>query len=105
MRKSELQNFTVALGHRLKTLREKKGITQEKMSIEAGCSKNYISAIERGVHKLTVPMLIEYCRVLQLTPNEILQITEKMDEYTELINSLKPDELIKVKDFIKIIRT
>ena len=60
------------LGQRLQQLREDAGITQGDLSAEAGCSKNYLSAIERGVNKLTVPLLLEYCLALNKTPNEIL---------------------------------
>ena len=60
------------LGQRLQQLRESAGITQGDLSIAAGCSKNYLSAIERGVNKLTVPLLLEYCLALNKTPNEVL---------------------------------
>ena len=60
------------LGQRLQQLREDAGITQGALSAKAGCSKNYLSAIERGVNKLTVPLLLEYCLALDKTPNEIL---------------------------------
>ena len=60
------------LGQRLQQLRETAGITQGDLAIAAGCSKNYLSAIERGVNKLTVPLLLEYCLALDKTPNEVL---------------------------------
>ena len=60
------------LGQRLQQFREDAHMTQGDLSIAAGCSKNYLSAIERGVNKLTVPLLLEYCRALHKTPNEIL---------------------------------
>lgn len=104
MEEIELQEFTINLGKRLKMLREKNGVTQEKMSDEANCSKNYISAIERGVHKLTVPMLIEYCRVLRLSPNEVLGVKTGKNKFDVLINSLSQDEVNKVCDFIEIMR-
>lgn len=40
------------LGRRLQELREQNDSTQLEFSIKAGCSKNYISARERGVNKL-----------------------------------------------------
>ncbi len=104
MNGKELQIFNSTLGRRLKELREKAKVTQEHMALEANCTKNYISAIERGLHKLTVPMLVEYCRVLRLSPNEILDISDK-NKNVELIESLSAEELAKVKSIIEIIRS
>lgn len=61
-----------ALGMRLQSLRISKGVTQLQLSELAGCTKNYISAVERGVNKLTVPVLLEYCNALGMTPDEVL---------------------------------
>lgn len=104
MKENELREFTVNLGKRLKMLREKNGVTQERISIEADCSKNYISALERGIHKLTVPMLIEYCRVLKISPNEILEIDYSCTDKLEIIKDLNEEEIEKVKDLIEIMR-
>lgn len=61
------------LGWHLKSLREQAGLTQQEFADIAGCSKNYISAIERGVNRLTVSVLLEYCDVTHTSPNEALR--------------------------------
>lgn len=76
------------LGQRLQELREQAGITQLELSIKAGCSKNYISALERGVNKLTVPMLLEYCKATHLSPNKILEYDDGEKLNSELLNIL-----------------
>ena len=73
------------LGQRLQELREQAGITQLELSIKARCSKNYISALERGINKLTVPMLLEYCQATHLTPNKILEYDDGQKLNSELI--------------------
>lgn len=85
----ELLEKKRSLGQRLQELREHAGITQSELSERAGCSKNYISAIERGVNKLTVPVLLEYCAILHKTPNEILGFEDDAIPYHELLDIVK----------------
>lgn len=82
------------LGQRLRELRDKAGITQLALSIKAGCSKNYISALERGVNKLTVPMFLEYCKALHLTPNDILgfRAEDRLIEAESVLSSMTDKE-------------
>ena len=47
-------------GQRLQSYREKAGITQQEMADACGLSKNYISAIERGIHKCNADTFITY---------------------------------------------
>ena len=76
------------LGRRLHELREQNDSTQLEFSIKAGCGKNYISALERGVNKLTVRMLLEYCQATHLTPNKILEYDDGQKLNSELLDIL-----------------
>ena len=78
------------LGQRLKELRENADITQLDLSLSAGCSKNYISALERGINKLTVPMLLEYCKALHLTPNDVLNYStdSRLSEIQSILQNM-----------------
>lgn len=78
-------------------LRESKGITQQQLSEKAGCSKNYLSAVERGVNKLTVPLLLEYCDALRISPNDVLGYTSDSigDELTASIRALDEEQKIR----------
>ena len=82
------------LGSRLQWLREANGITQLRLSELAGCSKDYISAVERGINKLTVPLLLEYCRVLNMSPDSVLGYTGDAleDELYGIIRSLDKEQ-------------
>lgn len=64
-------NFDIGL--LLQRARETKGVTQKEIAEHTGLSKNHISAIERGVSKASVELLLGYCEVLETEPNEILK--------------------------------
>lgn len=62
----------IRIGKLLKAARESCGVTQAEMCEYVGLSKNHISAVERGVSKASVEMLLGYCEKLGVTPNDIL---------------------------------
>lgn len=45
------------LGKRIRTLREKRGLTQEALAEKSETSSQYISALERGLKNVTFDML------------------------------------------------
>ena len=71
------EESNVRIGRLLQNAREHKKVTQYEMATETGMTKNHISAIEREVSKASVELLLGYCRVLELTPNDILMIENK----------------------------
>lgn len=62
----------IRIGKLLQTARETCGVTQAEMCDYVGLSKNHISAVERGVSKASIEMLLGYCQRLNMTPNDIL---------------------------------
>lgn len=92
------------LGQKLQELREHTGITQAELSERAGCSKNYISAIERGVNKLTVPMLLEYCDILHKTPNELLGFEDEIVFEHELFDIVKTFDREQYERAIRVLK-
>lgn len=92
------------LGSRLQYLREQADITQLELSERAGCSKNYLSAIERGVNKLTVPLLLEYCKAVHRTPNEILGFDQDKRLNSELLSILDSFDKEQYERAIRILK-
>lgn len=60
------------LGARIKTVRKKRGYTQEQLAEAVGCSVPYISYIERGRKCLSVEMLVLIANELCVSSDEIL---------------------------------
>jgi transcriptional regulator with XRE-family HTH domain len=46
--------FLKKLGLRIRTIREEKGFSQEKLSFECGLHRTYISSVERGKRNIAV---------------------------------------------------
>ena len=98
------------IGLALKSCREYAKLTQQELANRTGVSKNYISALERGLHKMTVNNLLDFCIALNVTPNELLgyRIDEDdHDDHTELIsliNGLSKENYEKAVTIIKLLQ-
>lgn len=60
------------LGQRLQRYRESHKVTQAEMAKACGLSKNYISAMERGIHACSAKTLIEYAKTLNISIDELV---------------------------------
>ncbi len=69
--KSDMES-NIRIGKMLQTARESRKISQAALAKQIGMSTNHISAIERGVSKASIDTLLGYCRVLNMTPDQIL---------------------------------
>lgn len=97
------------IGDRIKKLRSSKHMTQQSLSEKADISPNYLSHIENGLSKFSLPILMEIVNALDTTPNYILldTVINKKDTFIEDIDSklanMKIEELSMVYDFIELI--
>ena len=92
----------VSLGSRLRYYRESCNITQYEMAEYAGLSRNYISNIERDVNKPSIQVIISYCNILNVSPNDLLGYDSELS--TELINILKTLSIQETNKLIRIIK-
>jgi len=69
------------IGEKLKEARTRKKVSQKEMAEYLNVSRKHISEIENGTSKrVSVTLLLGYCKKLGLTPNEILGISDKSSE-------------------------
>ena len=66
----------VKIGRLLQDARESHGVLQSELCEATGLTKNHISAVERGVSKASIRMLLGYCEKIGITPNDILGYSE-----------------------------
>ena len=59
-----------AYGMTLRTLRLRIGLAQEKMALEAGVDRAYMSGLERGLHTPTLETILRFLPILQVTFTE-----------------------------------
>lgn len=69
------------LNKRLQDFRKEAHIQQQEMADYCGLSKNYLSAMERGINKCNAHVLISYAKKLNVS----------LDVLTGLQSSIKPD--------------
>jgi len=87
------------IGVRVRAVRVKKGITQEKLSEQVGISPQHYSKIESGGTKLSLPCLVRICNALEITPDEILMDSvnkgtpELIKEAAEFFSGCSKDEI------------
>jgi transcriptional regulator with XRE-family HTH domain len=56
------------VGLNLKKLREKRGWSQEELSLDSGVHRTYVSGVERGIRNPTVTVLGRLAETLQTSP-------------------------------------
>lgn len=89
-----------SLAVNLKRYREQSQLTQEKLAELAGCSKNHLSAIERGKKFPGSSLIEKLCVILKIKPYELfldesdLQSLSKQKNFIEYVmDSLNTKDL------------
>ena len=59
------------IGKRIQMYRKAKGLTQEQLAEEVNLSRNFLSAVERGVYGLPFDKLVEVINFLECSADEI----------------------------------
>ncbi|GMU63470.1 MAG: hypothetical protein AMXMBFR34_52330 [Myxococcaceae bacterium] len=59
-------------GHRLVAIRQARGLTQTQLADAMGTTQRVISRLETVADYPTVPLLLELCRVLKVSSDELL---------------------------------
>ncbi len=61
------------VGHRVRVLREARGLTQRLLADRSGVSPRYLAQLEAGDANISVERLADVCRVLGTSPSAILE--------------------------------
>jgi transcriptional regulator with XRE-family HTH domain len=65
-----------AFGKALRHFRQARGVSQERLGLEAGFDRTFISLLERGLRSPTIRTLVKLAEVLEVRPSEIVRRTE-----------------------------
>ena len=66
-------DIKIIFGQVLRGLRKEKGVSQERLSLEAGLDRSYISKLETGVYQPSMSTLFSIAEVLDVEPSEIVK--------------------------------
>ena len=72
-----------AFGQALREIRESTEISQERLALEAGFDRTYISLIERGINSPTIRVLVGIAAVLKVPPSKIVRRMEQLNPTTK----------------------
>lgn len=89
------------IGNNIQLARLKMGLTQETLAEKCNVSTNYISSLERGITSGSIPLIIDICNVLNVTPNFIFKHSIDSENLKDNIDIIDPELLIyysKLKD-------
>lgn len=67
-----------AIGKRIQSIREKRGLTQEQLEEKTGVNTKYISAIERGQKNVTVRTLEKIVKGLDIQLYELFLLPQDL---------------------------
>ena len=65
-----------AFGQALRAIREEKGISQERLALDAGFDRTFVSLLERGLRSPTIRTVVKLAVILQVQPSEIVRRME-----------------------------
>ena len=98
MRKQE--NEKVLLGRRIRSLRNGKGWTQEKLGVESGISYKFIGEIERGLQNPSFETLVKIAAALRVTLPDLVSFEqETLDKkaiesrISQIVKTLADDDI------------
>jgi transcriptional regulator with XRE-family HTH domain len=66
----------VAFGLRLRLLRNKAGLTQEKLSFRADLERSYVGQVERGERNVTLLNVCRLAKALRVRPADVLDFPD-----------------------------
>ena len=67
----------ITIGNKLYDIRKKRGMTQIEVAVAAGLSERTYADIERGTVNMRIETFLRICKVLHITPDDILAENEK----------------------------
>lgn len=85
------------IGNKLLSIRKRMGMTQTEVAEAAGLSDRTYADIERGTVNMRTETILRICRVLHITPDEILteennSLSSKQEELWARLNSCNPKD-------------
>lgn len=74
------RRFYAEVGRRIKTAREKRGLTQQALASMISLSRASLANIERGKQKTLLDTFVDLATALQLPPNKLLPDVQSSTE-------------------------
>jgi transcriptional regulator with XRE-family HTH domain len=76
---TESQTLETAFGQVLRDARLKCNFSQEKLALDCGLDRTYISLLERGLRQPSLRTIFVLAYNLQTTPSKLIRAVEKIE--------------------------
>ncbi len=73
-----MADIRILFGQRLREIRERKQLSQEKLAALAGLNRTYISKIERGERNISVETVAKLAQALDIPIDQLFHICGKL---------------------------
>ena len=77
------EDIQIEFGRRLRLLREHRGISQERLAIQSGLDRTYVSAIDRGKKNPTLVIIHKLAEALDVNPHFFLLSKDSFESELE----------------------
>lgn len=67
------KDVPVLVGSRIRDIRKKRRISQDRLAEKLDTTRGYISRVEHGAVTMGIDRLMEFCRALEVTPLDLLR--------------------------------
>lgn len=71
------------IGNRIRKFREVRGMSQKQLADSINVSNSRVSNWEQGINRPDADILAEICRVLNVSPSELLDVHLSDDDFTD----------------------
>ena len=102
-----MKKTAVKVGKRIRYFRQARGLSQEKLALEAGVNPTFLGHLERGLKSPTVDTLAKITDALGITLSELMYFGEDGDSVgyaarriSAQINNLSPDKAEEIADIV-----
>ena len=73
----EEKNFLVQIGNKIRELRIKADLSQEKLAFACNLDRTYIGSVERGERNISALNLGKIAKALKINPSDLLNINNE----------------------------
>ena len=96
------KDLNIAIGNRVRLIRESQGKTRDKLSEEADISPHFLFEIETGKKSMTANTIINLSKALNVTTDFLLLgCVTPMSKIVNDLEGLPPEDLNLAEQFIK----
>ena len=98
------------IGQKIRKYRKAKGLSQEKLAELVNISTTHLSHIETGNTKLSLAVLVDISKVLEIQTDDLLSEkksgrTTALDELSSVLESCSTKQIRIINDTIKALKT